>query len=72
MNARATLLAIIGNYIRDQGWTQGEAARIFGLTQPRMSDLLNGKVDKFSLDALVNLLPVIGMTFDIRPLETLD
>jgi hypothetical protein len=33
------------------------------------SDLLNGKISKFSLDALVNMLPPVGLTFEVRPVE---
>jgi predicted XRE-type DNA-binding protein len=46
--------------------TQAEAARLFGVTQPRMSDLLRGRVDKFSLDALVNMLAKVGMRVEMR------
>ena len=41
-------------------WTQTEAARHCGITQPRMNDLLRGRVSRFSLDALVNLATAIG------------
>lgn len=50
--------------IRDvaRGMTQREAARQFGLTQPRLNDLLRGKIDKFSLDALVLVATKAGMS----------
>jgi predicted XRE-type DNA-binding protein len=38
-----------------QGWTQAEAAQRCGVTQPRMNDLLRGRISRFSLDALVNM-----------------
>ena len=44
-----------------EGLTQAEAARRFGVTQPRINDLLRGKVEKFSLDALVNMLAKAGL-----------
>ena len=43
------------------GATQQEAAKLFGITQPRLNDLLQGKIGKFSLDALVNMLGKAGM-----------
>lgn len=49
--------------IRDtaKGITQREAAKLFGVTQPRINDLLRGRIEKFSLDALVNMLGKAGM-----------
>jgi predicted XRE-type DNA-binding protein len=38
-----------------QGWTQAEAAQRCSVTQPRMNDLLRGRISRFSLDALVNM-----------------
>ena len=49
-----------------QGATQREAAKLFGITQPRLNDLLRGKIDKFSLDALVNMLGHAGMRVELR------
>ena len=51
-----------------KGLTQAEAARRFGVTQPRINDLLRGKLDKFSLDALVNMLGKAGLrvAFQVR------
>jgi predicted XRE-type DNA-binding protein len=48
------------------GWTQNEAAKQLGITQPRVSDLLNGKLSKFSLDALVNMLAVPGSDVKLK------
>ncbi|MOA66058.1 hypothetical protein D3C78_1926870 [compost metagenome] len=44
---------------------QKEAARQLHVTQPRLSDLLNGKIEKFSLDALVNMLASANLEIDI-------
>lgn len=49
-----------------RGVTQGDAAKLFGVTQPRINDLLRGKIDKFSLDALVNMLAKAGMRVEMR------
>ena len=43
------------------GYTLQEAAKLFGITQPRLNDLLRGKIGKFSIDALVNMLGKAGM-----------
>jgi len=42
--------------------TQAEAAEFFGVTQPRISDLMRGKIDLFSLDTLMNMASTAGMS----------
>jgi predicted XRE-type DNA-binding protein len=69
LTARGLLMIAIEQRIREEGWTQTEAAARLHVTQPRVSDLLNGKISKFSLDALVNMLAPVGLTFDVRPVE---
>ena len=69
LTARGLLMIAIEQRIREEGWTQTEAAALLHVTQPRVSDLLNGKISKFSLDALVNMLAPVGLTFDVRPAE---
>ena len=49
-----------------KGLTQAEAARRFGVTQPRINYLLRGKIDKFSLDALVNMLGKAGLRVEVQ------
>ena len=44
-----------------RGATRGAAARIFGVTQPRVSDLVRGKIERFSIDLLVNMLAKAGL-----------
>lgn len=60
MKARAVLMQALEAYVRELGVSQAEAARQLGVTQPRLNDLLRGKIDKFSLDALVNLVARTG------------
>ena len=50
----------IAALLKEHGWTQVEAARHSGLTQPRINDLLRGRVSRFSLDALVNIATALG------------
>jgi predicted XRE-type DNA-binding protein len=46
--------------LNQREWTQAEAARRCGVTQPRINDLLRGRVSRFSLDALVNIATALG------------
>lgn len=69
LTARGLLMIAIEQRIKEKGWTQSEAAAHLHVTQPRVSDLLNGKITKFSLDALVNMLAPVGLTFDVQPIE---
>ena len=61
MRLRAELMMAIEREVRGWGSTQAEAARRLGVTQPRLNDLLRGKITKFSLDALVELAARAGM-----------
>ena len=49
-----------------RGMTQRDAAKQFGISQPRLNDLLRGKVGKFSLDGLLNMLGRAGMRVELR------
>ena len=66
LRLRAELMQHIAGHIQAQGWTQAQAATMCGITQPRMNDLLQGKIDKFSLDALVNIQAHIGQPVSLR------
>jgi len=60
LRARAELMQQVEAIVKAAGWTQAEAARRCGVTQPRMNDLLRGRVTRFSLDALVNMVTALG------------
>ncbi|MGV8934303.1 MAG: helix-turn-helix domain-containing protein [Gallionellaceae bacterium] len=60
LRTRAELMQQIAAIVEESGWTQTEAAEKCGVTQPRMNDLLRGRVSRFSLDALVNIATAIG------------
>ena len=60
LRVRAELMQKIAAIVKDNGWTQSEAAKHCGVTQPRINDLLRGRVSRFSLDALVNIATAIG------------
>lgn len=66
LKLRARLMTQVVTEIEAQGWTQAETARRLGLTQPRVSDLCRGKLSRFSLDALVNLLAALGKDVELR------
>jgi len=55
MRLRSDLMIQITRRVKEWDVTQKEAARRLGITQPRLNDLLNGRINKFSLDALINL-----------------
>lgn len=60
MRARAELMIAVQRYVEASRETQAQAAKRLGLTQPRLNDLLRGRIEKFSLDALVNMLARAG------------
>ena len=66
MKARAELMNSIIELVRKQGLTQSEAAKRLGVTQPRVSDLMRGKVDLFSLDTLVDMLALAGRRVELK------
>ena len=51
--------------IEEKGWTQKQAAKILGVTQPRISDLKRSKLDLFSLDSLVAMAGAAGIRFEL-------
>ncbi|MFI6211963.1 helix-turn-helix domain-containing protein [Nocardia brasiliensis] len=61
MRLRSRLMIELTERISAQGWTQVAAAERLGVTQPRVSDLMRGKVHLFSLDALVNMVTAAGL-----------
>ena len=61
MRARSALMISLTGLIREQGITQAQAAALFGVTQPRVSDLMRGKVNLFSLDTLMDMAATAGM-----------
>ena len=61
LKLRSDLMIRIEKYVKKSGMTQADAARELGITQPRLNQLLKGKIQLFSLDALVNMLAQAGM-----------
>ncbi len=71
MKLRAVLLTAIKDQISKHELTQAEAAKLFGVTQPRISDLLRGKINLFALDTLVNMTVAAGLHVELRVLEAI-
>ena len=68
MRARSELMMNLTKIIGDRGMTQSDAAALFGVTQPRISDLMRGKINLFSLDTLMDMAATAGM----RPTVTVS
>lgn len=66
LKLRSSLMIALKERIAEQGLNQGEAAKRFGVTQPRISDLTRGRLDLFSIDTLVNMLATAGMRVELR------
>jgi predicted XRE-type DNA-binding protein len=66
LHLRSELMTRIERFIERSGMTQAAAARALGVGQPRLNELLRGKIDKFSLDALVNMLSHAGMRVELK------
>jgi predicted XRE-type DNA-binding protein len=66
MKLRSSLMLALKEHIAQESMTQAEAAKKFGVTQPRISDLLRGKIDLFSIDTLVNMLATAGIRIELR------
>lgn len=61
MKLRSSLMMAISEHIRSSGLSQAQAARLFAVTQPRVSDLMRGKINLFSIDSLVAMLSAAGL-----------
>ena len=62
---RAEVLMSLQETIRARGLKQIEAARLLGVTQPRVSDLMRGRIDLFSIDTLIDMLAKMGVRAEL-------
>ena len=69
LKVRSALIVNVRNVIERRGLKQTEAAELFGVTQPRISDLVRGKVELFSIDCLVNMLAHAGLHVELSVRE---
>ncbi len=58
---RSALMMALSKHIKRNGLSQSQAAQLFRVTQPRISDLMRGKINLFSLDSLVNMAATAGL-----------
>lgn len=65
LKLRADLMIELAKLIETQGLTQAAAAKLLGVTQPRISDLVRGKIDRFSVDSLIEMLGRAGATVSL-------
>jgi predicted XRE-type DNA-binding protein len=72
LRVRSSLMGTIRTIIEREKLTQVRAAKLFGVTQPRISDVVRGKIELFSIDALVNMLGAAGRTVEISVLPQED
>lgn len=66
LQTRTELMRKIVAIVNSNGWTQAEAAQHCGVTQPRISDLLRGRISLFSLDSLVDIATALGQRVHIE------
>ena len=65
---RCDLMIEIEKIIKQKRWTQAQAAKALGIVQPRISELIHGKIDRFTVDTLLEYLVILGkkVTFNIK------
>jgi predicted XRE-type DNA-binding protein len=66
LRIRSALMATLRQLVRDRRLTQAGAATVLDVSQPRISDLMRGKIELFSIDALVDMLARAGVRVDVR------
>ena len=66
LKLRAMLMVELEKYIQEKHLTQKSAAERLGVTQPRISDLMRGKIELFSVDTLITMLTHAGLKVDVR------
>lgn len=66
LRIRSEMMTALRNFIEKEGLTQADAAKRLKVSQPRVSDLTRGKISRFSLDTLVNMLTDAGLEVDFR------
>ena len=66
MKLRSVLMMALKGHIAEQGLSQIQAAKPLGVTQPRVSDLMRGKIDLFGLDTLVNMVSAAGLHVEMQ------
>lgn len=66
LRLRSQLMMEISDYVKQSGLTQAKAATELGTTQPRLNDVLNGRIEKCTMDRLVNMLAAVGFKVSMQ------
>jgi predicted XRE-type DNA-binding protein len=66
MKLRSALMIALKDHIDKEGLSQAQAAKLFGVTQPRVSDLVRGKIELFGIDTLVTMLGAAGLQVEMH------
>lgn len=69
LRVRSDLMAAIHELIESAGLTQAQAAERFGVSQPRISDLVRGRIERFSIDSLIEMVGRWGLDLDLSMIE---
>jgi predicted XRE-type DNA-binding protein len=65
LRIRAKMMMALNRYIEERKITQSGAARVMGVSQPRISDLVRGKIGRFTIDTLVNMVTAAGLKVNV-------
>jgi len=66
LKLRSALMLGLTRHVKNEGWTQARAAKALGVTQPRISNLIHGKINAFSLDLLVKMAVAAGLKVTMK------
>lgn len=66
MKVRSAMMTVLTDFIVAEGMTQAQAAEKFGVSQPRISDLMRGKIHLFAIDTLVNMIGAAGLRVEMQ------
>ena len=66
LRIRSALMGTVRQVLDERGMTQKEAAELFEVSQPRVSDLVRGKIELFTIDTLVDMLARAGIRVELR------
>jgi predicted XRE-type DNA-binding protein len=69
LKLRSGLMMALKEHVARAGMSQAQAAKLFGVTQPRVSDLMRGKINLFSLDALISMAAAAGQHIKMRVMD---
>jgi predicted XRE-type DNA-binding protein len=65
LKIRSSLMIVISDIIESRRLKQNQAAKLFGVAQPRISDLVRGKIEVFTIDSLINMLAHAGVRVEV-------